>query len=65
MAETYPNAARLIHATRARAFAPRKIQTVSEFSDAEIRLSKKGSAEPGPFHTDRNPPLREPSRMWC
>ena len=60
MAETYPNAARLIHATRARAFAPRKLQTVSEFSDAEIRLSKKGSAEPGPFHTDRNPPLREP-----
>jgi phage terminase large subunit GpA-like protein len=59
MAETQ-NAAHLIHATRARAFAPRKVQTVSEFSDAEIRLSKKGSAEPGPFHTDRNPPLREP-----
>jgi phage terminase large subunit GpA-like protein len=59
MAETL-NAAHLIHATRARAFAPRKVQTVSEFSDAEIRLSKKGSAEPGPFHTDRNPPLREP-----
>jgi phage terminase large subunit GpA-like protein len=59
MSET-PNAAALIHATRAHAFAPRKVQTVSEFSDAEIRLSKKGSAEPGPWHTERNPPLREP-----
>ena len=56
----YPNAAQMIHATRARAFAPRKVQTVSEFADTEIRLSKKGSAEPGPWHTDRNPPLREP-----
>jgi phage terminase large subunit GpA-like protein len=60
MAETYPSAARLIHATRAKSFAPRKVQTVSEFADAERRLSKKGSAEPGPWHTDRNPPLREP-----
>lgn len=59
MAETL-NAAQMIHATRAAAFAPRKVQTVSEFADAEIRLSKKGSAEPGPWHTDRNPPLREP-----
>jgi phage terminase large subunit GpA-like protein len=60
MAETHPSAAQLIHATRAKTFAPRKTQTVSEFADAEIRLSKKGSAEPGPWHTDRNPPLREP-----
>ncbi|MFA5922336.1 MAG: phage terminase large subunit family protein [Methylococcaceae bacterium] len=56
----YPNAAAIIHATRARAFAPRKTLTVSEWSDNERRLSKKGSAEPGPWHTDRNPPLREP-----
>ena len=56
----YPDATKLINATRARAFAPRKVQTVSEFADTEIRLSKKGSAEPGPWHTDRNPPLREP-----
>jgi phage terminase large subunit GpA-like protein len=59
MAETQ-NAAHLIHTTRARAFAPRKVQTVSEWADKERRLSKKGSAEPGPWHTDRNPPLREP-----
>ncbi len=56
----YPNAAHLINATRARAFAPRKVQTVSEWADIERRLSKKGSAESGPWHTDRNPPLREP-----
>ena len=56
----YPNAAHLINAARARAFAPRKTQTVSEWSDAERYLSKKGSAEPGPWRTDRNPPLREP-----
>ena len=47
----YPNAAQMIHATRARAYAPRKVQTVSEFADTERRLSKKGSAEPGPWHT--------------
>ena len=56
----YPNAACIINAVRALAFAPRKSQTVSEFADAERRLSKKGSAEPGPWHTARNPPLREP-----
>jgi phage terminase large subunit GpA-like protein len=55
-----PNAAHLIHAARAKAFAPRKALTVSEWSDAERRLSKKASAEPGPWRTDRNPPLREP-----
>jgi phage terminase large subunit GpA-like protein len=56
----HANAAHLIHATRAKIYAPRKVQTVSEFADAEIRLSSKGSAEPGPWHTDRNPVLREP-----
>jgi phage terminase large subunit GpA-like protein len=56
----YSNAAPIIHATRAKAFAPRKTLTVSEWADAERRLSKKGSTEPGPWRTDRNPPLREP-----
>jgi len=56
----HANASQIINAARARAFAPRKTQTVSEWSDAERRLSKKGSAEPGPWRTDRNPPLREP-----
>lgn len=44
----------------ARAVAPRKAMTVSQWSDAERRLSSKGSAEAGQWRTDRNPPLREP-----
>lgn len=43
-----------------KALAPLKRLTVSEWSDKNRRLSKKGSAEPGPWRTDRNPPLREP-----
>jgi phage terminase large subunit GpA-like protein len=54
------SAASIIHAARARAYAPRKRLTVSEWADAERRLSKKGSAEPGHWRTDRNPILREP-----
>jgi len=56
----YANAKQIINATRAKAFAPRKHLSVSEWSDKNRRLSKKGSAEPGPWRTDRNPPLREP-----
>lgn len=56
----YQNAASVVNATRARAYAPRKKLSVSEWADKERRLSKKGSAEPGPWHTDRNPPLKEP-----
>ena len=44
----------------ARAVAPRKAITVSQWSDVERRLSSKGSAEAGQWRTDRNPPLREP-----
>lgn len=44
----------------ARALAPRKPLTVSQWADIERRLSSKGSAEPGRWRTDRNPPLREP-----
>lgn len=43
-----------------RALKPRKPLTVSQWADAERRLSSKGSAEPGRWRTDRNPPLREP-----
>jgi len=50
----------IINEARGRSFAPRKKLTVSEWADKERRLSKKGSAEPGPWRTDRNPPLREP-----
>ena len=44
----------------ARALAPRKPLTVSQWADLELRLSSKGSAEPGRWRTERNPPLREP-----
>jgi hypothetical protein len=44
----------------ARALAPRKPLTVSEWADANRYLSSKGSAEPGRWRTRRNPPLREP-----
>lgn len=44
----------------ARAIAPRKPLTVSQWADLHRRLSSKGSAEPGRWRTDRNPPLREP-----
>lgn len=57
---SYANASQIIHTTRASAFAPRKALTVSQHADQYRRLSKKGSAEPGPWRTDRNPPLREP-----
>lgn len=44
----------------ARDLAPRKPITVSQWADLHRRLSSKGSAEPGRWRTDRNPPLREP-----
>jgi len=53
-------AAPRINAAIARALAPRKPLTVSQWADAERVLSAKGSAEPGRWRTHRNPPLREP-----
>lgn len=44
----------------ARAMRPRKVITVSQWADAERRLSSKGSAHPGQWRTSANPPLREP-----
>lgn len=49
-----------LSAVIARAIAPRKPLTVSQWADAERVLSSKGSAEPGRWRTHRNPPLREP-----
>ena len=54
------HAAARIHAVIARAIAPRKPLTVSQWADAERILSSKGSAEPGRWRTHRNPQLREP-----
>lgn len=53
-------AAPRIHSSIARAIAPRRPLTVSEWADTERFLSAKGSAEPGRWRTSRNPPLREP-----
>lgn len=55
-----PSAAAGFCAALARGLAPRRAMTVSEWADAERRLSTKGSAIAGRWHTDRNPPLREP-----
>jgi phage terminase large subunit GpA-like protein len=55
-----PLAAPLMHQVLARALAPRKTLSVSEWADAERRLSSKGSSEPGRWRTARNPPTREP-----
>jgi phage terminase large subunit GpA-like protein len=56
----YARAEPCIAATLSRALATRKPLTVSQWADAERRLSSKGSAEPGKWRTSRNPPLREP-----
>jgi phage terminase large subunit GpA-like protein len=44
----------------ARALAPRKPLTVSQWADANRRLSTKGSAQAGQWRTSANPVLREP-----
>ena len=44
----------------ARAIAPRKPLTVSQWADLERRLSSKGSAQAGQWRTDANPPQQEP-----
>ncbi|HPC23655.1 MAG TPA: phage terminase large subunit family protein, partial [Phycisphaerae bacterium] len=56
----YAPAEHRIAAALARALAPRKALPVSQWSDLHRRLSSKGSAEPGKWRTERNPPLREP-----
>lgn len=53
-------AAPIINQAIARALVPRRPLTVSQWADAERVLSSKGSAEPGRWRTERNPPLREP-----
>lgn len=59
-AELYADPAVVIARAIARAIAPRKPLTVSQWADVERKLSGKGSAEPGQWRTARNPPLREP-----
>ena len=56
----YASAERIAAEALSRALAPRKPLTVSQWSDLHRRLSSKGSAHPGPWKTEKNPPLREP-----
>lgn len=49
-----------IYAAMARAVAPRKPLSVSQWADANMFLSSKNSSQEGKFVTARNPPLREP-----
>lgn len=60
MISPFASAKKIIARTISRAVAPRKPLTVSQWADAHRKLSSKGSAEPGQWRTDRNPPLREP-----
>lgn len=53
-------AAPRIHSAIARALAPRRPVTVSQWADANRILSNKASSSPGQWRTSRNPPLREP-----
>lgn len=55
-----PAAAPRLSQAIARAIAPRVPLSTSQWADAERELSSKGSAKPGKWRTDRNPPLREP-----
>src|SRR5690606_16901325 len=50
----------LVAQAAARAIAPRRHTTVSEWSAQHRVLSRKASPEPGPWRNDRNPPLIEP-----
>src|SRR4051812_15588462 len=43
----------------AEALRPERQLTVSEWADADRRLPKKSSAEPGPWRTSRTPYLKE------
>jgi phage terminase large subunit GpA-like protein len=60
MTAAYASPAQYGYRAMARALAPRKPLTVSQWADAERRTSSKGSAIVGQWVTDRNPPLREP-----
>lgn len=49
-----------LYGVAARAVAPRKPTTVSEWADANRKLSSKASSLPGRWSTARNPLLKEP-----
>lgn len=55
-----PAAAPVVRSALSRAIAPREILTVSQWADANRRLSKKEGPIDGQWVTRRNPLLREP-----
>lgn len=59
-ATAFASARTILADALARALAPRKPLAVSQWADLHRRLSSKGSAHPGPWRTEKNPPLREP-----
>lgn len=52
--------ASLLRSALARAMRPRPPTTVSQWAEANLRLSSKSSVAPGRFRIDRNPSLQEP-----
>ena len=59
-ARGYLDAHALVGRVLSRVIAPRKPMTVSEWAEANLRLSSKGSVAPGAFRIERNPALQEP-----
>ena len=55
----YASARFEIYNALAKAFAPRRHLSVSEWADLNVILSTKESPEPGPWRTHRNPLLKE------
>lgn len=55
----YADAERFVFEAGFRGLAPDKRLTVSEWADAHRVLTSAGSAEPGPWRTDRTPYLRD------
>lgn len=49
----------ITYSAASKAINPKESLTVSEWADAYRVLSEEGSAEPGPWKTSRNPPMRE------
>lgn len=54
------NAPWAIYSTLADALRPRPVLSLSQWADEHRILTSKGSGEPGRWHTDRTPYLREP-----
>lgn len=56
----YPSIRQRVLQRLARGVAPRKLLTVSQWTDIELKVSKKQGDKAGQWKTANNPPLREP-----